>query len=104
MAERIATIISRTSGLSVQLSSDEYRLALLGQVDFEGQWSALTAATGWVVDGATKAALIRERLLPIAGILGGVGSQVDAMEMVIARHWFRNLPCSTPVAGQEAAA
>ena len=97
-------MISRTSGLSIELSPDAYRLALLGRVDFAGQWSALTAAAGWVVDGAAKTALIRERLLPIAGILGGVGSQVDAMEMVIVRHWFRNLPCSTTAAGSEAAA
>jgi hypothetical protein len=104
MAERTATIISKTSGLSIELSPDEYRLALLGQVDFGGQWPALAAATGWVADGAAKAALIRARLLPIADLLGSIGSQVDAMEMVIVRHWFRNLPCSTPVAGQEAAA
>ena len=97
-------MISRTSGLSIELSPDAYRLALLGRVDFAGQWSALTAAAGWVVDGAAKAALIRERLLPIADILDSVGSQVDAVEMVIVRHWFRNLPCSTPVADPEGAA
>ncbi len=49
--------------------------------------AALAAAAGWGVDGAAKATLIRERLLPIAGILGSVGSQVDAMEMVIVRHF-----------------
>jgi hypothetical protein len=68
------------------LSVAEYRLALLGLVDFAGAWDALELATTFVIDGPAKLALIQERLRPLAGYLS---QRVDALEMLAARHWFR---------------
>jgi len=73
------------------LTSNEYRLALLGLVDFAGQWSALETATAFVVDGPAKRAVIRERLLPMADELTVLLTRdVDAIELLTARYWFRN--------------
>lgn len=86
------------SGLTVALSPDEYRLALLAQVDFEGQWEGLETATAFVVDGPAKARLIREHLLPIAGLLSMLlNRKVDALELLVVRHWFRNEACQATV-------
>jgi hypothetical protein len=79
------------SGLVLSLSRDEYRLALLGVVDFEGDWQALEVASSFVVDGPKKGVLIRERLLPMAGELAPAFERgVDAFELIAARFWFRN--------------
>jgi hypothetical protein len=87
------------SGLVIPLSIDEYRLALLGAVDFEGNWQALELASHFVVDGPRKGKLIRERLLPVVEHLApaferGVPTpflgSAEALELVAARHWFRN--------------
>jgi hypothetical protein len=86
----ISSVTFRTpSGLPVSLSVAEYRLALLGLVDFAGAWDALELATTFVIDGPAKLALIQERLRPLAGYLSPVTQRVDALEMLAARHWFR---------------
>jgi len=73
------------------LTPSEYRLALLGLVDFAGEWSALETATTFVVDGPAKRAVIRERLLPAAAELNVLLTRdVDAIELLAARYWFRN--------------
>ena len=78
-------------GVILALTSNEYRLALLGLVDFAGQWFALETATAFVVDGPTKLAVIRERLLPMADELAVLLTRdVDAIELLAARYWFRN--------------
>lgn len=77
------------SGLPVSLSAAEYRLALLGTVDFGGAWDALELATAFVVDGPAKLAMIQERLRPLADYLSPLTQRVDALEMLAARHWFR---------------
>jgi hypothetical protein len=81
------------SGLSVsltaKLTADEYRLALLGLVDFEGAWDALELAATFVVDGAAKQALVRDRLRPLADALSPLALQVDPLAMLAARYWFR---------------
>lgn len=70
-------------------SADEQRLLLVGLCDFEGRWDIFAAAAGLVVDGATKAALIRERLAPHAAQLPARASEeVAAYQLWIARHWF----------------
>jgi hypothetical protein len=82
------------SELTVALSPDETRLAWLGLVDFEGDWAVLEAATAIVVDGATKAALIREHLRPIAERLPSLlTGEVDSVQMWTARHWFDTQAC-----------
>ncbi len=87
----------------LSLSADEQRLALLGLVDFEGRWELLEAAARLVVDGETKAALIRERLAPQAGLLSASAAEVSAYELWVARHWFRTQFCrATTVAGPQA--
>lgn len=94
MSDLIAVHIHTPSGLTIPLSFDEYRLALLGLVDFEGQWQALEAAAQFVTDGRNKAALIRERLLPIAGYLPVlVERDLDAAELLAVRFWFRQGTC-----------
>lgn len=81
-------------GLTMTLSHDEIRLAWLGLVDFEGDWAALETATAVVVDGATKAVLIRERLRPIAEQLPSLLTDtVDSFQMWTARHWFDTQAC-----------
>jgi hypothetical protein len=83
-------IVFRTpSGLTISLTADEYRLALLGLVDFAGAWDALALAADFVVDGPAKQALIRERLRPLSEALSPLAQQVDALAMLAARHWFR---------------
>jgi hypothetical protein len=91
--------------LSVALSADEYRLALLGLVDFEGQWEALATAAAFVVDGSRKAALVQERLAPIASHLPALlKRKVDAFEMIGLRHWFRHMRLDEAPDPEEAAA
>lgn len=75
-------------------SPDEQRLLLVGLCDFEGRWDILEAAANMVVDGAAKAALIRERLLPRAGQLAALVSEdVAPHQLWIARHWFDTQFC-----------
>jgi len=82
------------SGLPLALSPDELRLALLGVVDFEGDWEALEAATTLVVDGTAKAALIQERLAPAAAhVTGHFAADVNVLELLAARRWFDTQPC-----------
>jgi hypothetical protein len=81
------------NGESASLTWNEYRLALIGLVDFAGDWQALETAATLVVDGAAKAVLVRERLLPLATHLGVLLNRgLDGLEMLTARHWFRNGP------------
>jgi hypothetical protein len=82
------------SGLTVALSPDEYRLALLWLVDFEAAWEGLEAATAFVTDGAAKLALIQQRLRPLADDLAPLGQHVDSLTLLAARHWFRQGPVS----------
>ena len=77
------------SGLSVTLSPDEYRLALLWLIDFEAAWEGLETATPFVVDGQAKLALIRQRVRPLADDLAPLGEHVDSLALLAARHWFR---------------
>jgi hypothetical protein len=77
------------SGLTVTLSPDEYRLALLWLFDFEAAWEGLEAATLFVADGDAKLALIRQRLRPLADDLALLGEHVDSLALLAARHWFR---------------
>jgi hypothetical protein len=77
------------SGLPVSLSAAEYRLALLGLVDFAGDWDALELATSFVSDGPAKLALIQKRLRPLADTLSPLAQRVEALELLTARHWFR---------------
>jgi hypothetical protein len=77
------------SGLTVTLSPDEYRLALLWLIDFESSWEGLEAATLFVADGQAKLALIRQRLRPLAHDLAPLGTRVDSLALLAARHWFR---------------
>ncbi len=65
-------------------------MALLWLVDFAGQWEPLETATGLVVDGGAKVALIRDHLRPAEPHLPTLASRgVDALEMLAARYWFR---------------
>jgi hypothetical protein len=83
------------NGESLSLTRGEYRLALVGLVDFAGDWQALEIAARWAVDGAAKAALIRSRLLPLAEHLGALlDRKLDGVELLTVRHWFRNGPIS----------
>ena len=78
------------SDLSVTLSPDEYRLALLWLIDFEAAWEGLETAALFVADGEAKLALIRQRVRPLADDLTPLGARVDAMALLAARHWFRH--------------
>jgi hypothetical protein len=78
------------SGLTVTLSTDAYRLALLWLIDFEGAWEGLEAGTMFVADGPAKLALIRQRVRPLADDLASLGEHVDSIAMLAARHWFRH--------------
>ena len=83
-------------GLTPVLSPDETRLALLGVVDFEGDWEAMEAATALVVDGPAKASLIRDRLAPAAAQLPGhFAAEVGVLDLLAARHWFDTQPCQS---------
>jgi hypothetical protein len=82
------------SGPVLALSPDESRLALLGVVDFEGDWEAFEAATPLVVDGPAKANLIRERLAPVAAQFSDhLAADVNVLELLAARHWFDTQSC-----------
>jgi hypothetical protein len=84
------------SGPPPALTPDETRLALLGVVDFEGDWAALEAATTLVVDGPAKASLIRERLAPAAAQLPGhFAAEVGVLDLLAARQWFATQPCQS---------
>ena len=94
MADIPVVNIRIPSGHSITLSLDEFWLALLGLVDFEGDWDALRTAAGLVTDGETKAAIISQRLLPVAEYLPGLLQRgVDSFELLTARHWFRHRTC-----------
>jgi hypothetical protein len=83
-------------GLPPALSPDETRLALLGVVDFEGDWEAMEAATTLVVDGPAKASLIRDRLAPAAAqFTGQLAADVNVLDLLSARHWFDTQPCQS---------
>ena len=87
------TIVT-AAGLSIVLTLDAYRLALIGVVDFEGNWRAMEAAAGLVVDGPAKAALLKEQLAPIADQLSVLTDRdVEVLALLAARHWFRNGTC-----------
>ena len=92
MTDLMAAVrIVMPSGVIVSLSADEYRLALLGAIDFEGDWQALELAARFVVDGERKGELIRLHLLPIAEHLASVFEErLDLLGLIAARHWFRN--------------
>ena len=82
----------------VSLSRDEYRLALLGAVDFEGDWQALGYAARFVVDGERKGDLIRLRLMPVVEQLApAFEGRVDVLSLIAARYWFRNGELSSRV-------
>jgi hypothetical protein len=99
MAELPVVNIHIPFGPDISLSLDEFWLALLGLVDFEGDWEALLTASGLVTDGAAKANLITNRLLPVSDHLPVLLQRgVDAFELLTARHWFRHRSCQ-PVAG-----
>jgi hypothetical protein len=86
--------IRTPSGLAFALSPDETRLALLGVVDFEGDWEAMEAATMSVVDGPAKAGLIRDRLALVAAQLEEhFAAEVNVLDLLAARHWFDTQPC-----------
>jgi len=86
--------VTTPSELTLALSPDEARLALLGVVDFEGDWEAMEAATTFVVDGPAKASLIRDRLaLAAAEFTGHFAGDVNVLELLAARHWFDTQPC-----------
>ncbi len=82
--------IRRPGEPSFTLTLNEYRLAMLGLVDFAGEWEALELATTFVASGAEKGALVRERLRPLAVYLDVLLARgVDGLELLAARHWFR---------------
>ena len=93
----------RAAGPSVALSADETWLALLWLVDFGGgpggaadaAWAGLAAATAFVVNGAAKLALIETRVRPLAEHLPPLAQQATALDLLTARHWFRNGLCGT---------
>jgi hypothetical protein len=88
--------VKTPSGLTFALSPDETRLALLGVVDFEGDWEAMEAATTLVVDGPAKASLIRDRLAPTAAeFTGHFAADVNVLDLLAARHWFDTQPCQS---------
>ncbi len=94
MTPNTAHPLPTPSNLISLLSADEQRLALLGLYDFEGRWDTLEAATIMVVDGEAKAALVRERLMPLADQLPAlVADDVAAHQLWIARHWFDTQFC-----------
>lgn len=101
MSDLSGAVLTTPSGLTISLSGDEAQLTLLGLVDFEGRWDALQAATAFVVDGPAKAAIIPERLLPLAGHLPALLERgVDSLEMLAARHWFRARSCAQAIASE----
>jgi hypothetical protein len=86
--------LTTPSGLTIVLSPDEYRLALLGLVDFEGDWDTLHVATTLVADGEAKATLLREKLAPVADALPAMlADGVDIFQLWTARQWFASQMC-----------
>jgi hypothetical protein len=97
LSPKPAQTFETESKLTVVLTPDEYRLALLGLVDFEGHWEILEAATALVVDGPAKAALLRARLIPLADRLPGLlDKEIDVVRLWTARHWFDTQFCREP--------
>lgn len=85
------------------LSLAEQQLALLGLCDFEEQWDILEAATRLVVDGEAKAALIRQRLAPLADQLQAlVAADVVPYQLWIARRWFATQLCQAETSPEPA--
>ena len=96
MSPNAPQTVKTPSGLTPALSPDETRLALLGVVDFEGDWEAMEAATALVVDGPAKASLIRDRLAPASAQLPGhFAAEVGVLDLLAARHWFDTQPCQS---------
>ena len=96
MSPDVPQTVKTPPGLTPALSPDETRLALLGVVDFEGDWEAMEAATALVVDGPAKASLIRDRLAPAAVQLPGhFAAEVGVLDLLAARHWFDTQPCQS---------
>jgi len=96
VSPNVPQTVKTSSGLTPALSLDETRLALLGMVDFEGDWEAMEAATTLVVDGPAKASLIRDRLAPAAaGFTGHFAADVNVLDLLAARHWFDTQPCQS---------
>ena len=99
MSPKSAWNLTTPSGLTIVLSPDEYRLAILGLIDFEGRWDAMQVATTLVVDGETKGALLRERIAPVADLLPAlVADGIEVLALWTARHWFANQPCQSTAA------
>ncbi len=85
-----AIVIRTPAGVRFELNPYEYRLALLGLVDFGGAWEVLEQAAGFVVDGPAKAAIVRDRLRPLGSHLPALLARgVDSIELLAARFWFR---------------
>ena len=83
--------LRKPDGGLLSLTMNEFRLALLALVDFEGDWDALLTASAFVPDAAGKAALVRDRLRPVADMLPPLLNRgIDSLELLSARHWFRN--------------
>ena len=96
MSPNVPQTVKTPSGLTPALSPDETRLALLGVVDFEGDWEAMEAATTLVVDGPAKASLIRDRLAPAAAqFTDHFAADVNVLDLLAARHWFDTQPCQS---------
>ena len=94
MSPNAPQTVKTPPGLPPALSPDETRLALLGVVDFEGDWEAMETATTLVVDGSAKASLIRDRLAPVATeVTGQPAADVNVLDLLAARHWFDTQPC-----------
>jgi hypothetical protein len=85
-----AIVIRTPAGVRFELNLYEYRLALLGLVDFAGAWDVLEQAASFVVDGPAKAMIVRDHLRPLGSHLPALLARgVDSVELLAARFWFR---------------
>jgi hypothetical protein len=83
--------IRRLGDQPIVLTLNEYRLALIGLVDFEGDWAALATAATLVADAEAKSALVHHHLMPVAEHLSALLERdVDGLELLAVRHWFRS--------------
>jgi hypothetical protein len=74
-----------------ELTNAEFRLALIGLVDFDANWPALVLAAAYVPGGEHKAEIVNSRLLPLSDSLPSILERgVDSVELVAARFWFRH--------------
>jgi len=89
-ADAVVTVHT-AGGEDLPLTLNEFRLALLCLVDFDGDWEALHVAAAFVVDGEGKRNLMRERLQPNAAALPVLLERgIDSLDVLAARHWFRH--------------